>query len=110
MIQEAGEADSAPESIMDAAKSNRLRQISRQLRGITAFDDTDDIKALALTSAQSAAIQRMRSNFADGPRRGPMGGPGGPGEQGGPPPDGERGGRGGPRDREMVQQILAQLT
>ncbi len=106
MAQEANQAESTLGSILNEQQANRLRQISLQMGGITAFDDPDVIKALDLTDAQSVAIQKLRSSFAGGPRRGPMG-PGGPGAGGEPPRDG-RGG--GPHDRQMVQQILALLT
>jgi uncharacterized membrane protein len=91
-------------SILTAAQGDRLRQISRQLRGPGAFNDPDVLKALALTPDQRAAIRRIQARYHGPAPLGDRGGPGGPkGDRGGPfddhGPRGDRGDRGdhGPR-------------
>jgi hypothetical protein len=106
-------------AILTPAQFERLRQISRQVRGVSVFSDTDVASALQLTKAQKSFIGEVQKSREDkwidrgpgdhgpgGPGdRGP-GGPGGPGDRDRGPGDrgpGERGpgGPGGPGERKF---------
>lgn len=86
-------------AILTAAQGDRLRQISRQLRGPGAFNDPDVLRALAPTPDQRIAIRRIQAKYhGPAPMFADRGGPGGPkGDRGAPFDDhGPRGGPGGP--------------
>ena len=68
------QAENSVATILTARQLTRLQQISRQLRGVTAFSDPDVIQALGLSSDQREAIFKIRSD-SDFPGR-PAGGPG----------------------------------
>jgi serine/threonine protein kinase len=84
-------------NILSAAQAERLRQITRQVRGPAAFNDPDVLAALALSPDQRNAIRAIQSRYRGAPpigMAGPMsrerserGGPGGPSGPGGPPDD-----------------------
>ena len=102
------------------AQRERLAQISRQSRGVLAFDDADVQAALRFTPEQAQAVRKIRATagpdgrgFGGGGHHGPFGGP--DGDDHGPPDDdhGRTGGdAGGPQAHaaDSVQQVLDLLT
>jgi hypothetical protein len=52
-------------TILSTAQFRRLREISRQLRGLDAWRDPDVADALALSDAQRDAIQKLRRRLAE---------------------------------------------
>jgi eukaryotic-like serine/threonine-protein kinase len=67
------QAQASLNSILSAAQLQRLRQVSRQIRGVAAFSDPDVQQALALTDAQKQTIRKLRADLNDHRhmRRGP---------------------------------------
>jgi serine/threonine protein kinase len=77
----------------------RLRQISRQVRGVAAFNDHDVAKALGLTETQLKRVQYLQEEARRPPERPGAG-------KRGSPPDAERGRRGGPqRGGQMFEEM-----
>jgi eukaryotic-like serine/threonine-protein kinase len=108
------------DSILSSDQQTRLKQISRQVRGVAAFGDDDVVSALGLTAEQKESIRALRvaSESSHGPRGGPPDGP--HGDQMGGPPGGPGRGFGGPHgpgdfpnDRESdvaaVKKVVALL-
>jgi hypothetical protein len=59
----AREAESMLTDLLTPAQSQRLRQISRQLRGVEAFRDSDVVDALKLTREQRESIREISSQY-----------------------------------------------
>lgn len=65
----AREAESMLSSILVPSQIERLRQISRQLRGIDAFRDSDVVDTLRLTREQRESIREIASQYYSELRR-----------------------------------------
>ena len=64
-VQEETETETAVKTILSAAQFQRLEQISRQLRGISAFSDPDVVAALGLTHEQKLRAQDLAAQYSD---------------------------------------------
>ncbi len=106
-------------AVLKPAQLERLGQISRQLRGLLAFEDPEVRSKLRLTPEQAEFVRKLRAtpDHGGGPDGPDGGGPGGP-RFGDFDPFGG-GGRGGPRghgpwgdrmDAAQVQQVIDRLT
>jgi hypothetical protein len=126
MVQEGAEREAALARLLTPHQLNRLRQISRQVRGVFAFSDPDVAAALSLTSPQKQAVRAAQAQFYNFARHGPHG-PGGPGGPDGPggfhgpgpdhaPDDHDRPGPGAKSSQpqqqmcDSVDRLLALLT
>ena len=122
-VARAQEIEAALNRVLGPPTAERLRQVSRQIRGPVAFTDPDVVQQLSLTRDQRARIRNIQVQYRNHHRE--FGGRGpGPGDRnhGGPGnhPDHDDGFRGpganpndGPPDSatvDAVAQILACLT
>ena len=103
---------------LTAGQLERMKQISRQRRGVASFDDPDVEIALQLTEEQSRAVRKIlletghASGGLMGGGHGPGFGPGGPGSGmgGRPPPRGDRNEEPAADDTEVMVSIMKVLT
>lgn len=65
IAQEGAEIEAALKRILSPAQFQRLEQISRQLRGISAFSDPDVVAALGLSREQKLEAQVLQAQFSD---------------------------------------------
>lgn len=118
-VETARANEKALAGVLDATQAARLRQISLQLRGPLAFQDSEVVAALKLTAKQRQTIRSFKPEPLPEMRPGP-GGFGGKG-----PPNDDRGrfgepgsgpgfgGKGGPFEdhlRKELERIVAALT
>lgn len=76
IAQEGSESEAELAKILSPGQLQRLNQISRQLRGVSAFSDPDVISALSLSREQKLAAQDLQAQFSDllhSPHMGPGG-------------------------------------
>jgi serine/threonine protein kinase len=59
----AGEVDAALAALLTPRQSERLKEISRQVRGPAAFDDPDVARALSLTHPQRDSLRRAQADY-----------------------------------------------
>jgi serine/threonine protein kinase len=98
MAEEGAEREAALARLLTPPQLDRLRQISRQVRGVFALSDPDVVAALKLTASQKQAVRAAQAQFYTFVRHGP-GGPHGPSLDPGPGPEARRGPNdGGPGD------------
>jgi hypothetical protein len=84
--ESAGRIEAVVAGILSPRQVDRLRQITRQVRGPAAFGDADVAEALDLSRDQKDAIRRIQAEYRTEARKLP--GPfGPPPDHGGPPPD-----------------------
>ena len=106
--READAAIAEINAVLTAEQFYRLRQIARQARGASAFNDVDVAQALRLSKAQKATVQEALNDERDAMRGAAFREPGGPGgvpRPGGPVGFGGPGGK-GPRGRGATIQRL----
>lgn len=65
IAQEGIEMEADLKKILSPAQFQRLEQISRQLRGISAFSDPDVVAALGLSREQKLQVQVLQAQFSD---------------------------------------------
>jgi len=59
----AGEVDAAVSGLLAPRQAERLKEISRQVRGPAAFDDPDAARALSLTHPQRDRVRRAQADY-----------------------------------------------
>lgn len=65
IAQEGAESEAELVKVLSPGQLQRLEQISRQLRGISAFSDPDVVAALGLSREQKLAAQDLQAQFSD---------------------------------------------
>jgi eukaryotic-like serine/threonine-protein kinase len=123
LAQEGAQREAALARLLTPQQLERLRQISRQVRGVFAFTDPDVAAALALTPEQKQAVRAAQAQFYTFARHGPHSprGADGPGNEFGAGPAPGR--RQGPDDHDgpdrdsthtqmchAVDRLLTRLT